>query len=368
MVDTNRLLGGRTPLDTSGPFRFDRQPGNSFLGLLEGALTGVETAAKLEGISRLRADRDMQKLNMRSLEMELEKDRISMEVVKNGAEVHPVTGDFTFNRSKIINGFVQAGLVDRAVKVKQAFVKMDHDANLAEQQRLKAEREALKAPLERRKLEAEIGAIGPKAEREARRLEIAEESLQLRERTAETPAQKLERSRQLGVAAAEVEKSAKPLTGEAAKSVAQLDTLLEMTDDVETLFDPKFVGRITGSIGGAAREFTGEIADQEVEFRRVTRDIKDMLLRARSGAQINEQEFKRLSDLTPSPSQPEKVFKARLRGFRRAVQQLRDNRVRISTTGRGALRPGTGAALESEIRPPTTQEPLVIQSITPIDQ
>lgn len=344
------ILGRPVAIDTATPFRPVRQ--TPITSLLSGIQSGIGTVA---GIDALRTNRELRKRKLRDMDIEFEKQQQAMDVIRNAIELDPSTGMPSINRSKLVNGMIEVD-PQRGIQLMQTLTEHDFRQAQINEVRLKDERERLKAA-------RAFSAQQEKSQREQRRLDIAEEGLALRQRTAETPAQKLERSRQLGVAAAEVEKSAKPLTGEAAKSVAQLDTLLEMSDDVEALFDEKFVGQVTGRLG-AAREFTGEIAEQEVEFRRVTRDIKDMLLRARSGAQINEQEFKRLSNLTPSPEQPAKVFKARLRGFRRAVRQLRENRVRIATTGRGSLA-GTGEDLETDVRPPAleSREQEIIQQL-----
>lgn len=158
MADTTRILGPQVQLDTFSPFRFERQPGNSFLGLLQGVMSGVETTAKLEGISRLRADKAQQKLRMRGLEMEMEKDQQALEVVKNAWEIDPRTGRGSLNREKIVNGLMSVD-PQRAIRAQQAFDSMVRNEALAEQQRIKAEREALLAPLKRQKIEAEITAI-----------------------------------------------------------------------------------------------------------------------------------------------------------------------------------------------------------------
>jgi hypothetical protein len=47
-----------------------------------------------------------------------------------------------------------------------------------------------------------------------------------------------------------------------------------------------------------------------------------MLLRARSGAQINEQEYARLSKLVPSVTDPLPTFQAKLKDFRREAQSI----------------------------------------------
>ena len=91
---------------------------------------------------------------------------------------------------------------------------------------------------------------------------------------------------------------------------------------IENLFDPAFVGRFEGGISGATREFLGvSITKKEVMFRQVVKDIADTLLRLRSGAQINEQEYKRLSKLVPTVGLPDEVFLARLQSLAKSIDE-----------------------------------------------
>lgn len=173
------------------------------------------------------------------------------------------------------------------------------------------------------------------------RLEVAERrGASAAERTAQSQERAAQIQAEAMVRAAEIERSEKPLTGAAAAKVSELNTVLEMATDVATLFDPSFVGQLAGRLGGV-RQFTGQISNEEVELRRVVSDIKDTLLRARSGAQINEREFARLSKLVPDVTDQPNVFMAKLRGFVRSTRQLRDQKLKVATTGRQRLQEGT---------------------------
>lgn len=90
-------------------------------------------------------------------------------------------------------------------------------------------------------------------------------------------------------------------------------------DRIKEQYNPKYVGRVEGVVG-AGKELTGVGADKdESKFRQVVKDIADTLLRLRSGAQINEQEYKRLSKLVPTLNLPDTVFLARLESLTKAI-------------------------------------------------
>lgn len=140
-----------------------------------------------------------------------------------------------------------------------------------------------------------------------------------------------------GAEKARLELEAKPLEGEAAKAVSELTTLQTMTDDVTDLFDPSYTGQFEGR-WGAIKQWAGQTGQREVVFRRVVQDMKDQLLRARSGAAITQQEYERLSGLVPNVTDADTVFQAKLLGFRRALDQAKQARLQTATTSRGQLR------------------------------
>jgi hypothetical protein len=168
-----------------------------------------------------------------------------------------------------------------------------------------------------------------------------------------------------GAEAARIARTDKPLEGEAAKAVAELDTLQKMTDDVTDLFQPGYTGQWEGR-WGAVKQWAGNASRREVVFRRIVQDMKDQLLRARSGAAITQQEYERLSQIVPNVTDADETFQAKLLGFRRALDQTKQSRLEAATTGRGPLReqqpgvtplPGSGGASGAGSPPlPTTKQ------------
>lgn len=114
------------------------------------------------------------------------------------------------------------------------------------------------------------------------------------------------------------------------KQNALFTSLSDLTDRIEQSVKEEYLGGITsglagkgaGGVLGSIREATGYIDDEEVVFRANVASISDQLLRLRSGAQINEQEYKRLLKEVPSVDQPKNVFVARLRGFKSRLNDI----------------------------------------------
>ncbi len=146
----------------------------------------------------------------------------------------------------------------------------------------------------------------------------------------------LQRSREQGAEAV----ARQPLPETTAKSLSELNALLEQMADVERLFKPEFVGPIHGRVAGVKEATTGKLSDEEIEMRATVKDMQDALLRARSGAQINEQEYKRLVAFLPDLNTMPNVFKARLNRFRRAVKTVIEEKSKFATTSRGELEGG----------------------------
>jgi hypothetical protein len=119
----------------------------------------------------------------------------------------------------------------------------------------------------------------------------------------------------------------KPKNAPAAAQMKELSDLIGLRNSVttiESLYDPSFVGIIEGSdVLNTLQETTGVGVDfKKTQFRRVTKDLADRLLRARSGAQINEQEFKRLMKILPTAGLHETAFLARLEDFKRELEDV----------------------------------------------
>lgn len=106
------------------------------------------------------------------------------------------------------------------------------------------------------------------------------------------------------------------------KEIADFTSLLDEAEAIESLFDPKYTGFLD-NILGRAKEITGlGVEGKEVIFRRIVNNMADRLLRARSGAQINEQEFKRLLKIVPELGLSDKAFVARAKDFTRELKDV----------------------------------------------
>lgn len=140
-----------------------------------------------------------------------------------------------------------------------------------------------------------------------------------------------------GSEAARIERTEKPLEGEAAKAVSDLSLLRTMMDDVAALRTDAFTGPIVGRTG-YLREQAGQMDKQETAFRSTLKNVTDILGRLRSGANIPAPEMANLERLAPSVNDPPEVFQAKLQSFTRALEQQRESRLRVGTTGRQQLR------------------------------
>jgi hypothetical protein len=107
------------------------------------------------------------------------------------------------------------------------------------------------------------------------------------------------------------------------KEIGDLMTLRDNVDIIESLYDKKYVGMVQGNAGlSTAKEVTGIGVDVEgTQFRRLVNDLADRLLRARSGAQINNEEYKRLRKLVPTTDLSEVAFNAKLKDFKNELDR-----------------------------------------------
>jgi hypothetical protein len=105
------------------------------------------------------------------------------------------------------------------------------------------------------------------------------------------------------------------------KQLADLLSLQGTVQRLEDMYDPSYVGLIQGPIGTVQSKVGFGISEKELQFRQLTSDIQDTLLRARSGAQINEQEYKRLSKIVPVYTDSNKNFTAKLKAFKKTLAE-----------------------------------------------
>lgn len=111
------------------------------------------------------------------------------------------------------------------------------------------------------------------------------------------------------------------------EEMATLDEMINKLNNLERLANNNkgSIGPIEGRIADVQRKLDGSNAEVNEMFR-IADGIADDLLRAKSGAQINEQEYNRLRQLTPNPRMGEGKFFSDLKGFKAEMQRVLDRR------------------------------------------
>lgn len=102
-----------------------------------------------------------------------------------------------------------------------------------------------------------------------------------------------------------------------------LNQMTQSLDELETLANSNrgSIGVVAGKLASLKRNTIGATSGVDDMFH-ISDNLSDMLLRARSGAQINEQEYARLRNLVPNPRGPENKFFDDLRRYRTELGQL----------------------------------------------
>ncbi len=98
--------------------------------------------------------------------------------------------------------------------------------------------------------------------------------------------------------------------------------LKSQLERIKSDYKPEYVGLVSGQVG---RVTQWRDAD-EAAFRQVILDVKDSLLRARSGAQINEQEYARLAKLVPDFTDSEPQFAGKMKSFEATIDEIAKQR------------------------------------------
>ena len=126
------------------------------------------------------------------------------------------------------------------------------------------------------------------------------------------------------------------------EEVNMMDEMLTQLSQLRTLAqdNPKAVGFGQGTVASARLNVTGGGGSEVAELFRIADGISDLLLRARSGAQINEQEYKRLRALTPNPRLSETKFFSDLDAFEAEVQRTIARRTGAAPLVTPGVRPG----------------------------
>ena len=118
----------------------------------------------------------------------------------------------------------------------------------------------------------------------------------------------------------------KPTATSAAERKRMVDeaNLMRMSEDLMVQLTPDAKGKIpadewTGPVKGRYGQIEEKIKDlppAQVRFYATIRDMNDFVLRVRSGAQINEQEYKRLTSFLADPNLPTGNLKERVQRFK----------------------------------------------------
>jgi len=120
----------------------------------------------------------------------------------------------------------------------------------------------------------------------------------------------------------------KPLPDGAEKELGAYSGLRESIIRAKNLFKEDYVGPVAGRFYSIAENWKN-LPENQVKFYSFVNDTKDALLRARSGAQINEQEYARLVKFLPTAELPAKNFKARMSRFEEQVDILMKEKTRV---------------------------------------
>jgi len=120
------------------------------------------------------------------------------------------------------------------------------------------------------------------------------------------------------------------------EKTAGLEVINNQLERIEKAYKPQYVGLVSGP-AGAVTQLSNP---KEAEFRQIILDVKDSLLRARSGAQINEQEYARLAKLVPDFNDSEAQFKGKMTAFKTTINNLISERQQAQRKGGVYLRGG----------------------------
>lgn len=161
----------------------------------------------------------------------------------------------------------------------------------------------------------------------------------------------------------------KPIGEAAGAALAGLDVMTTNLNNVDKLYKQskldklQFTGPIRGRLGTIGEKYTGNISPEEVEFRTTLADLQDSLLRARSGAQINEQEYKRLKRFLPDYIDPSNVFETKLKRFNEETKAIKQSRLKFAVTPKGQLKQSVQQPVASVI----SRSPALIEDLNPED-
>jgi hypothetical protein len=118
--------------------------------------------------------------------------------------------------------------------------------------------------------------------------------------------------------------SIKP-SGEMVTKETSLGNMQETVSRLKKAWSPKFTGA-GQAVWGKMGEWIGTTAEEQVKFYADLQSVRDELLRAKSGAQINEQEYQRLKSILPDEYKADNSFKARMDRFETELNVITQKR------------------------------------------
>lgn len=137
--------------------------------------------------------------------------------------------------------------------------------------------------------------------------------------------------------------AAQTLSPEEGKSVAgfeTIDTLLKQVDDNYNKGENLGLTGESDTINSVRRKLpsqVGGMTGQESTFKQALTSLRNTELYTKSGAQINEQELKRLLSALPQASDSREVFESGLRRYKQELAAIKEARLKYATTPKGDL-------------------------------
>ena len=104
-------------------------------------------------------------------------------------------------------------------------------------------------------------------------------------------------------------------------------------NDLRALVDANFVGPIKGTIGGI-RDIFGLNTPQESEFRAATSTFRNQIIKEITGAQMSENEAKRILKQVPQEKDPPSVWLAKWKQSKKNLERIRIRRAQVQRKAR----------------------------------
>ncbi len=117
----------------------------------------------------------------------------------------------------------------------------------------------------------------------------------------------------------------KTLPSEMVTQQQQIGTLQETLSRVKQTYDPSYVGFVSGRLGKIGEKTIG-VGERQSKFYSDLAQLRNTLIYLYSGKQINESEYKRLTEQLPMENMPESTFKARMENFELTLMSIMENR------------------------------------------